>query len=109
VTDLTAYRTEADPPDSPAAQRLYRMLLDGEIDAVTFTSPTAVRRFASLVGDEQAADLLSTRSSPASDRSRPAPPPIAALHPRWWRTRSRSEGLVSALVKHFRPNENDER
>ena len=60
VTDLTAYRTDADPPDSPAAQRIYRMLLDGEVDAVTFTSPTAVRRFASLVGDEQAADLLGT-------------------------------------------------
>jgi uroporphyrinogen III methyltransferase/synthase len=60
VTDLVAYRTEAASADSAAAQRLYRMLLDGQIDAVTFTSPTAVRRFASLVGDEQAADLLNT-------------------------------------------------
>ena len=60
VTDLVAYRTAADPPDSPAAQALYRQLLDGEIDAVTFTSPTAVRRFATLIGEEQAADLLNT-------------------------------------------------
>jgi uroporphyrinogen III methyltransferase/synthase len=60
VTDLVAYRTEAASADSPAAQRLYRMLLDGVIDAVTFTSPTAVSRFASLVGEEQAADLLNT-------------------------------------------------
>lgn len=60
VTDLVAYRTAAAPADSPAAQALYAMLLDGTIDAVTFTNPTAVERFASLIGEEQAADLLNT-------------------------------------------------
>jgi uroporphyrinogen III methyltransferase/synthase len=60
VTDLVAYRTAADPPESPVAQELYRQLLDGQIDAVTFTGPTAVRRFATLIGEEQAADLLNT-------------------------------------------------
>ncbi len=60
VTDLVAYRTEAAAPDSPAAQRIYRMLLDGQVDAVTFTSPTAVQRFATIIGEEQAADLLGT-------------------------------------------------
>jgi uroporphyrinogen III methyltransferase/synthase len=58
VTDLIAYRTTPEPADSPAAQDLYRKLLDGAIDAVTFTSPTGVRRFAQLFGEEQAADLL---------------------------------------------------
>ena len=42
VTDLVAYRTAPESADSPAAQNLYRLLLDGRIDAVTFTSPTAV-------------------------------------------------------------------
>lgn len=60
VTDLVAYRTVAESPDTPAAQELYRLLLDGAIDAVTFTSPTGVRRFADLFGHEQAADLLNT-------------------------------------------------
>jgi len=60
VADLIAYRTEAAPADSPAAQELYRLLLEGQVDAVTFTSPTAVRRFASLIGEEQASDLLNT-------------------------------------------------
>jgi uroporphyrinogen-III synthase len=60
VTDLVAYRTEAETPDSPAAGRIYRMLLDGQIDAVTFTSPTAVRRFIAIIGEEQAVDLLGT-------------------------------------------------
>lgn len=60
VTDLVAYRTEAAPADSPAAQELYRRLLEDQIDAVTFTSPTAVERFAALIGEDQAADLLNT-------------------------------------------------
>jgi uroporphyrinogen III methyltransferase/synthase len=60
VTDLVAYRTAPESPDSPAVQDLYRMLLEGQIHAVTFTSPTAVRRFCTLFGKEQAADLLGT-------------------------------------------------
>lgn len=58
VTDLVAYRTTAGSPESAAAQDLYRRLLDGQVDAVTFTTPTAVQRFVDLIGREQAADLL---------------------------------------------------
>lgn len=58
TTDLVAYRTVPGSPDSAAAQDLYRQMLDGRIDAVTFTTPTAVERFAGLIGREQAADLL---------------------------------------------------
>ncbi len=60
VTDLVAYRTAAASPESDEAQDIYRQLLEGRVDAVTFTSPTAVRRFADLIGNEQAADLLNT-------------------------------------------------
>lgn len=60
VTDVIAYRTAAESGDSPIVQDLYRMLLDGAIDAVTFTSPSGVRRFADLFGEEQAVDLLNT-------------------------------------------------
>ena len=60
VQDLVAYRTVASAPESAASQELYRQLLDGSIDAVTFASPTAVERFADLIGREQAADLLNT-------------------------------------------------
>jgi uroporphyrinogen III methyltransferase/synthase len=58
VTDLVAYKLTADSTDSPSVQNVYRMLLDRRIDAVAFTSPTAVRLFVSLIGEEQAADLL---------------------------------------------------
>lgn len=60
VQDLIVYRTAPEAPESAAAQELYRQLLEGRIDAVTFTSPTAVQRFADLIGRDQAADLLNT-------------------------------------------------
>ena len=41
-----------------SAQDIYRMLLDREIDAVTFTSASTVRHFVELLGAEVAADLL---------------------------------------------------
>ena len=58
VTEVTAYRTVArdalrdDEPD------VYRMLLDGTLDCVTFTSGSAVRTFVKLFGVEASADLL---------------------------------------------------
>ncbi|MCR4375829.1 MAG: uroporphyrinogen-III synthase, partial [Acidobacteria bacterium] len=58
--DLVAYRTAPEAPESGAAQELYRQLLEGRIDAVTFTTPAAVQRFVDLIGRDQAADLLNT-------------------------------------------------
>ena len=58
VTEVVAYRTVlADSPrdDDPD---VYGMLLNGRIDVVTFTSASAVRNFAKIYGEEQAADLL---------------------------------------------------
>ena len=101
VTDLVAYRTEVDRPDSPAAQRIYRMLLDGQVDAVTFTSPTAVRRFASLIGDEQAADLLGTTCVAAIGPVTAAAALELGIQPTVVADRFTVEGLVSALVRHF--------
>ena len=102
VTDLVAYRTAAASSESAEAQNIYRQLLEGRVDAVTFTSPTAVRRFADLIGNEQAADLLNTTV-------------VAALGPV---TKEAAEqlgittaivaksftvdALVSALVAHFK-------
>ena len=88
-------------PDSPGAQDLYRRLLDGHIDAVTFTSPTALRRFAVLIGEEQAADLLNTTTvvtigpvTAAAAAEMGVRAPIVA--------RSYTvDGLVQALVDHF--------
>ena len=58
VTDVVAYRTLPAEPDPDRDPDIYRMLLDREIDVVTFTSAASVRNFAHTFGLEQAADLL---------------------------------------------------
>ncbi|HEX5215338.1 MAG TPA: uroporphyrinogen-III C-methyltransferase [Vicinamibacterales bacterium] len=102
VTDLVAYRTAAASQDSPAAQSIYRMLLDGQIDAVTFTSPTAVTRFAQLIGEEQAADLLNTTVvAPIGPVTAAAATELgitSTVMPETFTV----EGLVKALVARFR-------
>jgi uroporphyrinogen III methyltransferase/synthase len=101
VTDLVAYATTADPPDSPAAQRIYRDLLDGRIDAVTFTSPTAVRRFASLIGEEQAADLLGTTAVACIGPVTAAAAQALGIRPTFVASPYTVEGLVSGLVERL--------
>jgi uroporphyrinogen III methyltransferase / synthase len=59
VTDVVAYRTILEEALQDKGPDVYRMLLDDEIDVVTFTSPSAVRNFASIYGKEQTIDLLS--------------------------------------------------
>ena len=58
VTDVVAYRTTLAQGERDGDRDVYRMLLDGEIDAITFTSASTVRNFAQIHGEEQAADLL---------------------------------------------------
>jgi uroporphyrinogen III methyltransferase/synthase len=58
VDDVIAYRTTLAQGTGEGDRDIYRMLLDGEIDAVTFTSASTVRNFAQLHGRDQAADLL---------------------------------------------------
>jgi uroporphyrinogen III methyltransferase/synthase len=58
VTEVIAYRTVVAEPEREGEPDIYQMLLDRRIDVVTFTSPSAVRNFVRVVGEEPAADLL---------------------------------------------------
>jgi uroporphyrinogen III methyltransferase/synthase len=58
VTDVVAYRTVLDDTPREHEPDIYRLLLDGRIDVVTFASPSAVRSFVKIYGAEPAADLL---------------------------------------------------
>ena len=58
ITDVVAYRTVLEDAQQEGAPDIYRMLLDGRIDVVTFTSPSAVRNFSEIYGAEQTTDLL---------------------------------------------------
>ena len=58
ITDVVAYRTVLEEAQQDGGPDIYRMLLDGRIDVVTFTSPSAVRNFSEIYGAEQTTDLL---------------------------------------------------
>jgi uroporphyrinogen III methyltransferase/synthase len=58
VTDVVAYRTVLDETAREGEPDVYGMLLERNVDVVTFTSPSAVRNFARMFGEEQATDLL---------------------------------------------------
>jgi uroporphyrinogen III methyltransferase/synthase len=101
VTDLVAYRTAAESADSPVVQDLYRALLDGRIDAVMFTSPTAVRRFATVMGEEHVADLLGRTVVAAIGPVTAAAAGERGIHSAVVPDTYTVAGLVSALVEHF--------
>ncbi|MGE0392678.1 MAG: uroporphyrinogen-III C-methyltransferase [Vicinamibacterales bacterium] len=58
VTAVVAYRTVAREILREHDPDIYRMLLDGTLDCVTFTSGSAVRTFVRLIGEDAAVDLL---------------------------------------------------
>ena len=60
VTDVIAYRTVLDELQREGDPDVYRLLLEGRIDVVTFTSGSAVRNFVRVYGADQVADLLKT-------------------------------------------------
>jgi uroporphyrinogen III methyltransferase/synthase len=60
VVEVDAYRTVLASADGEGEHDVYRMLLDRQIDAVTFTSASTVRNFVEILGRDQAVDLLRT-------------------------------------------------
>jgi uroporphyrinogen III methyltransferase/synthase len=108
VTEVVAYRTVVVEPDREGEPDIYRMLLERRIDVVTFTSASAVRSFARMLGAEPAADLLRTTvvacigpvtaEAAAQLNVKPTITPTSYTIP----------GLVDAIVKYFadtRPEE----
>ena len=63
VTDVAAYRTalagggDDDRGDRPDVRKL---LLDRQVDVVTFTSASTVRNFVTILGGKPAVDLIGT-------------------------------------------------
>jgi len=101
VTEVSAYRTIREPLPSGGDRDIYKMLLDGEIDAVMFTSPTAVRNFVETVGEEQAADLLRATTvaciGPVTAEAAQGLGIAATVMPREYTI----PALVRAIVDHF--------
>lgn len=58
VVEVGAYRIERVLPGDPGEPDLYKMLLEQQIDVVTFASPSTVREFVDIHGAEAVADIL---------------------------------------------------
>jgi uroporphyrinogen III methyltransferase/synthase len=106
VLDVAAYRTIPARADRDGGQDIYRMLLDREIDAVTFTSASTVKNFVAMLGQDQAVDLLSSTIvasiGPVTAEAAQQLNITTNVMPK----RYTIPDLVDALVEHFATNTN---
>ncbi|MBI3048171.1 MAG: uroporphyrinogen-III C-methyltransferase [Acidobacteria bacterium] len=101
VSDVVAYRTVLEDSLPEQGPDVYGMLLQGQIDVVTFTSASAVRGFARIYGAEQATDLLehtvvAVIGPTTAEAARQAGFPVT-VQP----SASTVPALVDAIVAHY--------
>jgi uroporphyrinogen III methyltransferase/synthase len=101
VTEVVAYRTILEDAQREGDPDVYGMLLEGRIDVVTFTSPSAVRNFAKLFGADQVADLLkntvvATIGPVTADAARQLSIPVT-VKPKTYTV----PALVDAIAAHY--------
>jgi uroporphyrinogen III methyltransferase / synthase len=101
VVEVAAYRTVLAAGDREDDHDVYRMLLDGQIDAVTFTSASTVRNFVEILGHDQAVDLLKNTVvasiGPVTAEAAQQLDIVTSVMPE----RYTIPDLVEALVSHF--------
>jgi uroporphyrinogen III methyltransferase/synthase len=101
VVDVIAYRTVPGGSERSGEYDVYRLLLDRQIDAVTFASASAVRNFVNMLGEDQAADLLKSTVvasiGPVTAEAAQQLGIQTTVMPR----RYTIPDLVDALVEHF--------
>jgi uroporphyrinogen III methyltransferase / synthase len=101
VTEVVAYRTLLAAAGRDSDHDIYRMLLDRQIDAVTFTSASTVKNFARILGEEQAADLLNTTVVASIGPVTAEAAQQLGITTRVMPERYTIPDLVGALVEHF--------
>lgn len=102
VSEVTAYRTVLGDTERDADQDIYRLLLEGKIDAITFTSASTVKNFAKIFGAEQAADLLRTTVVASIGPVTAEAAQQLGIETTVMPERYTIPDLVDALVEHFR-------
>jgi uroporphyrinogen III methyltransferase/synthase len=100
VTEVTAYRTvpvelDENEPD------IYRMLLDKQVDVVTFTSASTVRNFVRRYGQEAVADLLRSVDVASIGPVTAEAAQQCGLHTSIMPAEYTIPALVRAIVEHF--------
>ncbi len=103
VTGVVAYRTLPREAVQDGEPDIYRMLLDRQIDAVTFTSAASVWNFASTFGVEQSVDLLQQTvvavCGPVTQEAATRLGIAVTVMPSEYTV----SALVQALAEHYRP------
>jgi uroporphyrinogen III methyltransferase/synthase len=99
VTEVVAYRTVT--AESDAHLGIYRQLLDRRIDAVTFSSASAVRAFVAIYGADQAVDLLNHTIVATIGPVTADAAVRYGITPQVTPATSTIPALVDALVTHF--------
>jgi uroporphyrinogen III methyltransferase/synthase len=102
VTEVAAYRTVKVLPGEAGEPDLHKMLLEGQVEVVTFGSPSTVKEFAEAYGTDVVADLLKgvvvacvgPVTAQAASGYGIAAQVVSADHT--------NAGLVTAVIEHFR-------
>jgi len=101
VVDIIAYRTIPGGIERSGEYDIYRLLLDRQIDAVTFASASAVRNFVSMIGEDQAADLLKSTVVASIGPVTAEAAQQLGIQTTVMPARCTMPDLVDALVEHF--------
>ena len=106
VWDVIAYRTVLAGDDKNSNPNVYKMLLEQEIDVVTFTSASAVKNLVKILGVEPAVDLLSTTVvaviGPVTAKAAHELGIATAIMP----STSTTSAMVEAIATHFATENN---
>ena len=107
VTEAVAYRTVLQDADANGAPDIYRMLLDGQIDIVTFTSASSVRNFVTIYGADQAIDLLARTTvgaiGPATSAAAAQLGIEVSIQPSIYTIPAFVDAIVAHVAAHARP------
>jgi uroporphyrinogen III methyltransferase/synthase len=101
VVDVIAYRTMLATPERDDGHDIYAMLLERQIDAITFTSASTVRNFVQMLGRDQAADLLRTTTVACIGPVTAEAAQQLDIETNVMPERYTIPDLVDALVEHF--------
>ena len=101
VVNVTAYRTVRTGGDRDGGPDIFKMLLEQEIDVVTFTSASTVRNFVKILGADPAADLLNTTVVAAIGPVTAAAAARLNIQTTIMPATYTVPALVDAIVKHY--------
>jgi uroporphyrinogen III methyltransferase/synthase len=101
VTEVTAYRTVPVEIQRDGEPDIYRMLLDRQVDVLTFTSASTVRNFVRLYGVDPVADLLQPVAIASIGPVTAEAAQLCGIRTTIMPDEYTIPGLVRAIVDHF--------